>query len=117
MSLKHRAGSPKKVERRVCPICSVAFEQKRVGQEMCSRRCARRKAATCMSAKKANGDGWLIVDTETERPYIDRLYPSEAVANQERTELLAGYPSGHEWRRRLVVRERVVAVVSGKEAA
>jgi len=70
-----------------------------------------------MSAKKANGDGWLIVDTETERPYIDRLYPSEAVANQERTELLAGYPSGHEWRRRLVVRERVVAVVSGKEAA
>lgn len=117
IATKNRASVIKKVERRTCPMCSASFIQKRSNQEMCSRRCARRKAVTCMSAKRASGDGWLIVDTETDRPYIDRLYESESVAKQERAELLAGYPSGHDWRRRLVVMERAVAAVSGKEAA
>lgn len=51
--------------------------------------------------------GWGIWDVSTGRPYVNRTWPTQEDAHREREELLAPYPPGHEWRRRLIVRAAV----------
>lgn len=53
--------------------------------------------------------GWYIYDRETKRPYINKAYSTQSIAEGEVEELLRGYPPNHEWRNRLYVKhvERV----------
>ena len=56
----------------------------------------------------SDGDaGFVIVDRQTSRPYVDVVYRTREQASAERACLLRGYPDDHEWRRRLEVRPRL----------
>lgn len=47
--------------------------------------------------------GYVIIDAQTGRPYVPRIWPTEREAEAERSALLRGYPSEHEWHTRLLV--------------
>lgn len=74
---------------------------------LASRREARAKGgAVLWSARSVARAGtcWGIWDVSTGRAYVNRTWPTQEEAHAERQELLAPYPDGHEWRRRLIVR-------------
>ena len=48
--------------------------------------------------------GWYIYDSATKRPYINKAYSSQSIAEGEREELLRGYPLKNEWHARLHVK-------------
>lgn len=48
---------------------------------------------------------WVIFDREAKRRHIDVKYTNEYVALEALWDLLRPYPSGHEWRLRLFVKQ------------
>jgi hypothetical protein len=55
-----------------------------------------------MAKVERGKEGWAIL-LDGGRPYVDVLFPSEAIAKYEREELLRHFPQNHLWRARLSV--------------
>lgn len=97
-------------EQATCELasCGATFKPAVITQRFCSRDCAR--ASNAQHNRRATG-GWLIAWDQSARgprctktiPYIDKVYDTEAAANEALRDLLKPYPAGHEWRRKLCV--------------